>query len=545
MIDIDDPWDVFSTKPYRYKNADEFLDHVRQALADGSRQFEKYRQQIARGEEERYGMLGWAAHSGFPLDVLQRLVALGAHPATPSKVPVGRWGSKLTHPIHEVLEDLESLAWIVKAGADLEARNEQGQTPLVAALLDINKPDHKGAVIDLLLGGGANPNVDVRMDTTTLERATLEHWRDQKPAYHEVPLLLCGRLTGPSTRNALLEAGADPLARTRFGETLMHKGLMEGGDVRRFQALGLKVDEVDAWGNSPLHALARGRHWFGMSDQAQDDIVGDLMNAGADINATNVYGDTALHLAHDLGVVRSLLDRGARIDIENAYRKTAVDVLRDRFGRGGKPRGELEQLLEHSTVQSQEATSLTTRLERALVKGSVPQVKACLTLGANAGAVDLELVDDLAPDTQVKLLEALVEPIMTGRPNLASIALAKKISQCESPAAADLIRSLGAKHKQHFEAVHPDYPILGSAMAMRGRTGSWREDNLGALIEIGCRPCAEDAMCAPTEKLRAMYYHAATPELQEQLARQRNYGVIASRASRATRAAAARQAKHT
>jgi ankyrin repeat protein len=64
-----------------------------------------------------------------------------------------------------------------------------------------------------------------------------------------------------------------------------------------------------------------------------------LLDRGADVNAANNAGNTALHGAVTRGdaVVKLLASRGARIDVKNKAGFTPLDLAEGRGGRGGRP----------------------------------------------------------------------------------------------------------------------------------------------------------------------------------------------------------------
>ncbi|MGB6975991.1 MAG: ankyrin repeat domain-containing protein [Gammaproteobacteria bacterium] len=64
-------------------------------------------------------------------------------------------------------------------------------------------------------------------------------------------------------------------------------------------------------GNTPLHVAA---------EKGYDDLVKELLKAGAELEIRNSDGDTPLHLAAYNGrvdVVESLLNKGANLEAEN------------------------------------------------------------------------------------------------------------------------------------------------------------------------------------------------------------------------------------
>jgi hypothetical protein len=67
-----------------------------------------------------------------------------------------------------------------------------------------------------------------------------------------------------------------------------------------------------------------------------------LLDRGADVNAVNENGETALHIAVTRGdsLVRFLAERGASLDLKDKYNRTPLDVAMGVPGAGpGRGRG--------------------------------------------------------------------------------------------------------------------------------------------------------------------------------------------------------------
>jgi rRNA processing protein Krr1/Pno1 len=82
-------------------------------------------------------------------------------------------------------------------------------------------------------------------------------------------------------------------------------------NLQRLITLGHKIDEVDPWGDTALHAAANAGRYT---------LVKFLIEKGADVNKTNKAGSTPLHkacIADKLSVVELLLRYGASPNIPN------------------------------------------------------------------------------------------------------------------------------------------------------------------------------------------------------------------------------------
>ncbi|MBX3731834.1 MAG: ankyrin repeat domain-containing protein [Verrucomicrobiae bacterium] len=147
--------------------------------------------------------------------------------------------------------DSRAVRKLLKAGADLQSRDEAGDTPLMAAALHADT-----GLLERLLRAGAKVNATNQAGATALMRAAT--FRDK------------ARL--------LLGAGADPGARSAMGNTVLILAARQPGNAA---------------------------------------TVKRLLDRGADVNATNAFGATALMAAvaaEDLTMARLLLDHGAEVN---------------------------------------------------------------------------------------------------------------------------------------------------------------------------------------------------------------------------------------
>jgi uncharacterized protein len=237
---------------------------------------------------------------------------------------------------------------LVAAGANLELADANGIRPLLMALLNDQVP-----IAELLLEHGADPNADDFWGRTPLF-ATIEYRnldmnnRDQdSPTTNGVdraPLL--------QFAEKLLAHGADPNARTRevppsrrwlyslgdvswvdfTGETPFLRAALSADTEAMRMLLDHGADpNLPAFaGTTPLMAAA-GVNWvvaqtYTVSKQAEIDAVNLCLQLGADVNATNSMGLTALLGAVNRGandVIRVLVAHGARLDVVDKEGRSA------------------------------------------------------------------------------------------------------------------------------------------------------------------------------------------------------------------------------
>ena len=248
---------------------------------------------------------------------------------------------------------------LLDAGADVNAAAEDGTTALLVAVIRRNL-EHA----DLLLDHGADPNLGPgftplhwaagKWDTELNDLSNGVAEGNQWSAFGG--LLESDRL---HMVRELLAHGADPNIRTLrtpgFGiQVKGHLGNMKGAtpfliaakanDLAVMRALvesGADPLEPTDNGTTPLMVAAGVGHAPGITRSAEDEALRAVtlcVELGADVNAVNEQGDTALHGAawreQADSVVRFLVERGAEIDAKN-HRDWTPLVIAEGIHTGG------------------------------------------------------------------------------------------------------------------------------------------------------------------------------------------------------------------
>jgi ankyrin repeat protein len=212
---------------------------------------------------------------------------------------------------------------LILAGADLQAVDQKGQTPLSRAI----RADMTDSLITLMLERGAEVNA---MDK---EKNTALHYTGMSAPLEELKNLQLVRI--------LLSFGADQSVRNERGRTPLYKAVLLGHLDRARQLLDygadLEVADNNGWtvlfaavtqGNAPMvkllcqrGALVNKKDKTGMTplqhaiSQGGEEVVRTLLETGADVNLLS-KGESPLSRAtakSNLRLLQLLLEYGADV----------------------------------------------------------------------------------------------------------------------------------------------------------------------------------------------------------------------------------------
>ena len=306
------------------------------------------------GAERSHGQtaLMWAAWEGHT-DVVRTLLAHGA--AADARTTTG-YTALLLAARDGYFDTTETL---LAAGADVNAAADDGTTALVVAVIRRHLD-----YAELLLEQGADPNHgpgftplhwaagkwDTELNDLSNGVAEGNQW-SRFGGLHEPDRLRMVRL--------LLAHDADPDAQTArtpgFGiQVKGHLGNMKGSTpfliaakandiavMRELLEHGADPFLPTSNGTTPLMVAAGVGHAPGITRSAEAEAlraVALCVELGADVNAVNEAGDTALHGAawreRADSIVRFLVDRGAGMDAKN-YRDWTPLVIAEGIHTGG------------------------------------------------------------------------------------------------------------------------------------------------------------------------------------------------------------------
>jgi len=189
--------------------------------------------------------------------------------------------------------------FLLEQGADPDAA-DAGYTALHAAVL---RGDLE--LVTALLAHGADPNPQLMRGTPA--RRVSADWTLSHNLIGATPFWLAARFREPAIMRVLAEGGADPLA-SKGGATAVIAALQGG--------------------------TGRGRFGVPRGDRTEEtrltiEAVEQALEAGADVDATNDRGDTAVHIAASRGldtIIALLAERGATLDVRNDRGQTPLGV---------------------------------------------------------------------------------------------------------------------------------------------------------------------------------------------------------------------------
>jgi cytohesin len=302
--------------------------------------------------------------------------------------------------------DLARVKTLVEQGANVDTKDELGWTPLYWATCL-----HRIEVVKLLIANGASVRVEVNDGGTPLLQAI-------QGGDRELAVLL-------------LSKGADAKAKTKAGWTTLHYAAAGGPReiAELLIAKGANVNAKTSGGQTPLDfALQRDQRALAemlvakgaeVSTVLVATQIGDLtkvktlLERGADINAQDGSGRTALHYAAQGGfkeIVEVLLAKGANVNVGafGSENKTAADFAMENnhseivellFSKGA----DISAL--HVALQRKDRAKAKDLIENgADVKKRSPWGMTALHLAAGLGFTDVaELLIAKGADVNAKL----------------------------------------------------------------------------------------------------------------------------------------------
>jgi ankyrin repeat protein len=303
--------------------------------------------------------LQWAVYDGNVAEV-KRLLRAGADVSI-----ANNYGATAMSLAAEV-GNAELIAMLLEAGANVESPNADGQT----ALQEVARTGNVKAA-QLLLDAGAAVDARERFGGQTA-------------------LMWASARRHPEMMELLIAHGADVNARSAVRDYQRHvtaegrpKSLDSGGLTPLLYAArencsacadvllahGADIDLPDPDDVSPLLVAIMNANW---------DLAQRLIEAGADVNQWDIYGEAPLFTAVNL---RNRLD-GGRASIDPANTANGLSIVKLLLDRGANPNMQL--FFRPSNLSGTTNTRGATPLIRAANNGDLEMVKLLLEHGADA-----------------------------------------------------------------------------------------------------------------------------------------------------------------
>lgn len=317
------------------------------------------REDVNRREADGSTPLQWAVYEGNVAEV-KRLLRAGADPSLANK-----YGATPMSLAAEV-GNTEILKVLLEVGVNVDSPNADGQTALMAVARTGNVEAAR-----LLLDRGAT--VDAR-----------ETWGGQ------TALMWASARRHPEMLQLLIDKGADVNARSIDRNYQRHvtaegrpKSLDSGGLTPLLYAArenciacvdvllknGADIDLPDPDDVTPLLVAIMNANW---------DLARRLVEAGADVNQWDIFGESPLYTAVDQ---RNRID-GGHASIDPPNRNTGLATVRLLLERGANPNMQL--FFKPANVRGGLHTKGATPLIRAAYNADLEVVKLLLEHGADA-----------------------------------------------------------------------------------------------------------------------------------------------------------------
>ena len=219
-------------------------------------------------------------------------------------------------PLHFAIKSPTIINLLLEHGAAVNARDAEGYTPLHVAM----RKNGLSSTVEALLKNDADVNAVTLMNETVI--------------------IIAAKVSNWTYFNSLVKYEANLAVRDSSGHTLLQIICYDHSDVIAKMLLenGANVNAIGPARTTALHAtVSNAETTFTLNSTPQNEIIGELVVRGCDVNARDIRGCTALHYACQNGNAvgaLSLLKRGADIDLKDNFGNTPRKHYLEAYNRG-------------------------------------------------------------------------------------------------------------------------------------------------------------------------------------------------------------------
>lgn len=289
-------------------------------------------------DDKGRNLIDWAIESGAAPTMLEALHRLGTDFDASPKTKQNALHTAAAAGRTELFEVLAGL------GLSVNSRDKEGNTPLHLAtagghatamqkLIEMGAdPNIRNTNIETPLYVAAEKGFEAGIDVLiALPRVAREVNSHANYSSGFTPLMVAAHKDFPAIIEKLFQVGADINQTDNRNRNSLYIAAETGNVEAAKKLVRLGADagkgQLPRSNHTPLlHNISRAQY---------REMLAVLIGAGADINATDNSGNTALHRACDMtqtDKIQALLDFGANPNLVNDYGQRAIDELIDNYG---------------------------------------------------------------------------------------------------------------------------------------------------------------------------------------------------------------------